>query len=187
MVFKPIIIAVSVFLLMSIGIYKIYHRFHRPFVHHLSANIQLIGVIVPHNNIEITQDAILNGENNILVVDHASMLYQKLLQKIPQVAYLTQEDLFNIYNLRLFTRDSNIMLTEKDPLFQHLFIIHFYDKGHQQDIHSLTAAGIKGIYSNLTPTGGHEVLMTDGSERLLYPLRAKGFPAHSTSRRDEIP
>lgn len=168
---KTIAIYTLIFVIVIFVAFKTYSLLHRPFVHHLSADMQLIGIIGTDNSHEITSHAILNGEESVLIVDHANLLYQEILQKIPQAIYLTPEEIFSVNNLHLLDKTSNGKITEKDPIFQHLFVIHFYNNGEQNDIKSLSLSGIKGIYlNNVTPTGKHLILMSDGSTRTLYSV-----------------
>jgi len=101
-------------------------------------------------------------------VDHAQMLYQEIIQKIPQAKFLTPEELFSVNNLHLFDQNSKGLLTAQDSIFPHLFVIHFFDDGRQNDIKSANDAEIKGINTNIKPTGNYEVIMADGSKRTLY-------------------
>ncbi len=133
--------------------------------------MQLLGILDNDNSHVITSHALLNGDDGILVVDHADQLYREVVQKIPQAKYLTSDEVFNPNNLHLFDKEGHGILTSKDPIFKHLFIITFYDKGQQNNIKSLSASGIKGIYvSNTTPNGEYIILMNDGTQRLLYNI-----------------
>jgi hypothetical protein len=143
----------------------IYHHFRRPLIHHVNADLQMIGII-SNDHHEVSNEAILNEEDSILVVDHASLLYQQLIQKIPQAKFLSQEELFNVNNLHLFANHSGEMLGPQDAIFKHLFTLKFKKNG-EHELKSLPAAGIRGIYLKRNPTGDHEVLQSDGSIRAL--------------------
>jgi hypothetical protein len=168
MAYKSVVISTIISIILIISIFKIYALFHRPLVHHLNEEIQLLGIIDSNDPKDISSHSILEGENSLLIIDHASLLYQKLLQKIPQVKYLTPEELFNVNNLHLFDNDSNGILTSKDAIFEHLFILRFYNKGQQDDIKSLTAAGVQGINTAKTSAGNYEILMADCTKHTLY-------------------
>ncbi len=144
------------------------HRFfYRPLAHHLNSDLHIIGVIAQDNSHSITKESILNGEDSILVIDHASLLYQKYLQKIPQAKYLTPDDFFNVNNLHLLDEDNNSMITPKDRIYNHLFVIRFSSRA-QETIQSLPAAGIKKIIiDNSAPEGNYSVLLADGTFRTL--------------------
>lgn len=168
MAIRSTLITILVAIVLIFGLYILYERFHRPLTHRLNPDLQWIGLIDLDNAHEIDLHGILNGEDGILVVDHAMQLYQSLAHKIPQAKYFTQEELFSLNNLHLFDKNSDGFLTAKDPIFQHLFIIKFFNKGDQNDIKSLNASGIKAISINsITPTGNHIVIMNDGTQRTL--------------------
>jgi hypothetical protein len=168
---KVVILSILIFALLSLGAFKAYSLFYRPLVHHLNPDMQIIGIITLDNSHEVTKHSILNGDSMILGVDHSTLLYQKLLQKIPQLKYLALDEFFSVYNLHLLDSNLDGLITSKDPIFEHLCIIHFGSEGSKNNIKTLPAAGIKSIYiNNTTPTGDHQVLMTDGSSRTLYGL-----------------
>jgi hypothetical protein len=168
MVFKPKFIIIPVLLIMGIVLsYKAYSLFYRPPVHRFNADLQWLGVIDLNNAHDVSLHAIMNGEDAVLIIDHSALLYQEMKQKIPQASYLTPEELLNMANFHLFDTKSLGILTSKDPIFQHLFIIKFYNNGEQYDIKNLAAAGIVGIYLKNMPTGDHQVLMADGSQQTL--------------------
>lgn len=168
MALRSIIISTVVTLIVLLGLFQFYERYHRPLTHRLNPDLQWLGLIDLNDAHEINLHGILNGEDAILVVDHATLLYQKLINKIPQANYLTPDDIFNLNNLHLFDKNGDGFITAKDPIFEHLYIIQFFNKGDQNDIKSLNASGIKAIsiYAN-TPTGNRVVIMQDGSQRTL--------------------
>lgn len=168
MTLRHIVISAIIIVAILLGIFQIYTHFYRPATHSLNADLQWLGVIDLDNGHDLSLNAILNGEDGILVVDHATLLYQSIIQKIPQAKQLTPDEVFNINNLHLLDDNSDTLITHKDAIFKHLFVIKFYDNGNQNDIKSLPAAGIKGIYINhANTTGDYSILMTDGSTRTL--------------------
>jgi hypothetical protein len=164
---RYIIIGTVLVILSILGIFKLYDLYHRPLTHHLNADLQWLGLIDLDNAQDITIHGVQEGEDVVLVVDHALELYQGIVHKIPQAKYLTQEEVFNINNLHLFDTNNDGKITENDPIFKHLFVISFYNKGNQSDIKSLNAVGIKSIKISNTPTGDHLVEMQDGTTRRL--------------------
>lgn len=169
MAIKPIIVTVVITIAVLLGLYQIYNHFHRPLTHHLNADLEWLGIIDIEAGHEVTLNSILNGEDVVLVVDHASFLYQELAQKIPQAKQLSVEELFNLSNLHLFDDSADNMITAKDPIFKHLFIVKFYNNGTQDEIKSLSAAGIKAIGLDTNSINGNRtVLMTDGSHKTLF-------------------
>lgn len=155
-------------LLILLGLFKFYTIFHRPLTHHLNEEIQWLGLINLDQAPEIDLQSIMNGEDGVLVVDHAQALYEALINKIPEAKYLTLDEVFNLNNLHLFDKNGDGAITAKDPIFQHLYIIKFYNKGSQSDIKSLAASGVKAIIiNNPAPTGDRMVIMADGTQHTL--------------------
>lgn len=170
MALRPIVLTTLLILTLICGIYLIYSSYHRPLIHKLNPDLQLIGVITNSNNNELNKQAILNGESNLLVVDHSQRLYHALLQTIPQAKQFSCEDIFNIHNFHLFDSNEDGLLTEQDSIFKHLFIIHFTNEGNQEDITPLAAAGIKAINIKASPTKSYLIMMADGSQHTLFGL-----------------
>lgn len=166
---KPMVISLLIIVAIIFGSYKIYAAFHRPLVHHLNEDIQVIGIVNADGNAAVTKESLFNGDDSILLIDHTQLLYQQLLQKIPQTEYFSPDEVFNLNNLHLLDKDGDGQITEKDPIFEHLFILRFYNKGYEEDVQSLSAAGIKAISINSAgQEGGHTITLNDGSKRALY-------------------
>lgn len=167
MSYRHILLGVAIILVL-VGTVKLYERYHRPLTHQLSADLQWLGLIDLDNTHEITLHAVEEGEDGVLVVDHALQLYHALSQKIPKASLLTPDEALSINNLHLFDSNNDGKITEDDPLFAHLYLIKFSNKGEDHDIVSLSSVGIKAILlNNTTPTGDHVVIMNDGSTRKL--------------------
>jgi hypothetical protein len=167
MTLRSVLTSLAIIIILIFVWLATYSFFHRPLVHHISPDLQVIGIINNEGH-SISNEEVLNGEDGVLVVDHVGTLYQQIIQKIPQARLLNQEEVFNLNNLHLFDQNSDGLITAQDPIFEHLLVIRFYHNGEQNEIKSLAAAGIKSIYIKTTPTGDHEVLMSDGSTRTLY-------------------
>jgi hypothetical protein len=166
--FRSLILIIVSALLIGLGLFKLYTIFHRPLTHHLNEDIQWLGLINLDHAPEIDLQSVMNGEDGVLVVDHTAALYQTLINKIPEAKYLNLDEVFNLSNLHLFDKNGDGAITAKDPIFQHLYIIKFYNKGNQSDIKSLAASGVKAIViNNTTPTGDRMVIMADGSQHTL--------------------
>lgn len=168
MALRRTVISALVFIILMAGGFKVYSTFHRPALHHLNPDLLWIGVIDLNNTHDFSPHAVLNGEDGVLVVDHASLFYRKMLQEIPEVKFLTQEELFDLSNLHLLDKNEEGVITAKDPIYQHLYIIQFHENGEQDSIKSLSEAGIHGIFVyTKAPTGEHLAMMADGTRRII--------------------
>lgn len=169
MALKPTLVSLLIFIVLATGIFKAYSMFHRVPFHKLSPDLQWIGMIDITNAHDLSLNGVLNSENWVLVVDHSKLLYHEITQKIPQAKYLSAAEVFNLYNLHLLDANNDSIIDAHDPIYKHLYIIEFKDKGEQYQIKSLSETGIRGIYVHrLAPSGEHIVTMADGSERILY-------------------
>ncbi len=166
--FRAIILITVSVLLVLLGLFKLYTIFHRPLTHHLNEDIQWLGLINLDHTPEIDLQSVMNGEDGVLVIDHTQALYHTLVNKIPAAKYLTFEEVFNLNNLHLFDKDGDGAITAKDPIYQHLYIIKFYNKGNQSDIKTLAASGVKAIIiNNPSATNDRMVIMADGTQHTL--------------------
>jgi hypothetical protein len=168
MAMRPIVVSALLFMVIATGLFKVYSLFYRPAIHELNPDLQWLGVIDFDNAQDISLHSVLNGEDAILVMDHSALTYQKLIQQIPQAKYFTMEELFNLNNFHLVDSNNNGVITAQDPIFEHLYVLKFYNSGAQNDIKSLGASGIRAIYINAqTADGSYQVLMADGTRRKL--------------------
>lgn len=167
MILKRIVLSLVIIAAILFGLFKTYTHFYRPSTHKLNADLQWLGVIQESPQ-DVTLNSLMNGEDSLLVIDHANLLYHSLIQKIPKAKLLRPDEVLNLNNLYLFADSPNNLITHKHEIFKHLFVIRFYDNGNRNEIKSLPQAGIKGIYlNNTTLTGEYLILMEDGSERIL--------------------
>lgn len=169
MAIRPAVLSISVGVAFLLLFLLAFNHWHKPTEHQLNPDLEWLGIIDLNDNNEVDLKEILNGGAVVLVVDHATELYHKLTQKIPQTTQLQTSEMLNLINLHLLDADNNGVIDNKDPIFQHLYAIKFTHDGEDHDIQPISAIGVRNIYvQRRTPTGNHIVTMSDGSQRTLY-------------------
>lgn len=164
---KHALLTFILFIVVAVGAVKVYKHFHRTPIHRVDPHLQWIGIVDLDNSRGANESAIFSGEQVVLVLDHASLLYQKFTKKVPKARSLSKEELFNLTNLHLFVENDENLIALGNPLFEHLLIIKFTDKGEHVDIKTLQQAGIQAIYFSKTGATEYNAVMMDGTKHMI--------------------
>lgn len=127
-----------------------------------------IGVVNMDYDHPIKINNVLDGDDPLIVIFTASPYYTQIMNLARQLGNTSPDIRFE---LSLYDSNKDQLIDSEDPIWRYLYAIIFKDQGRGYDVKTLDEIGIHAIaLRHITPKGNHTVILSDGSERILFEL-----------------
>ncbi len=134
----------------------------------LPPEYQKIGIINMAFDHPIKMPNVLNGVDPLLVITRTSPYYEDIMQRAKALGNTSTDIRFEI---SLYDSNKDGLIDNEDPIWRFLYVIIFKDNGQNYDVKTLDEIGIRAILlKHITPKSNHTVILSDGSERVLFEL-----------------
>lgn len=134
----------------------------------LPPEYQKIGIINMAFDHPIKMSNVLNGVDPLLVITRTSPYYEDIMQRAKALGNTSTDIRFEI---SLYDSNKDGLIDNEDPIWRFLYVIIFKDNGQNYDVKTLDEIGIRAILlKHITPKSNHTVILSDGSERVLFEL-----------------
>jgi hypothetical protein len=158
-----------VLIIFSVSIYNWWERSSN-LLAPIPPNYALIGVIDISNNHSITLDNIRSGDAILLVLD-TQAFHSGFIPEHPELHAIYSQP----FDLKNYDTNHDKQIDSEDPIWPYLYVISYSGNGATFQVQTLSKAGIRGIVpAHLSPTGNHEVILSDGNKRTLYETKRAG-------------
>lgn len=174
-----ILLAIAAIIILGWWLYNNYQEQNLP-IPAISEDYQKIGIVNMALDHPIKIQNVLAGNDLLIVINRDSPYYKNIISLARQLGNYGSDIRFE---LSLYDSNQDSIIDNEDPIWGDLRAIVFTDNGRSYVVKTLPEVGIHGILlKHITPKGNHTVLLSDGSERVLFELGAplKGLSETNT-------